>query len=663
MSTLTWHVGSILPYASLWHTVNRAVWLNKLRTDEFAQMAGIDREKNAPLPRAFETMFAHSIDIRRLASILGERPSAFRGCSFDRLTSWEAERYVIPRIRWCPECIEHGYHSIFSSLRLLTKCPIHALALQDKCPVCHDTFPTWLQAAEFKRSALCSCGMTALLRPHTCRQSTLPAELARSWAPVEKWLRDAAGVFQAAQTRTVPSVEAMHLSLIPRWCEEFGIAYPACFERGEYFWPSDVAPPRWTMYRAKSVPLAQAPLAPLRDVRNPHGSFWVELRQRDLPSPHESFWVDSPETAVYRAMAKHVRRHGVRHSDRWMKELSGSYDAINFARKMRAREGAKAAFTEMIWARGLEPYVYLRRWPCRRAENQYGENRTGEDLSGADDDSPYRKIKPRNGNRKPWSQAVDVWIRSHGMGMAALAMWAEAHKRTRNALEHGWADWTSRGQNLVGNVFWFARVQNSQVQFVGYLRDLDPRPFRSLVRSKRERMSEAAQKDAGRTTEFLNACRGPCLTWSALDGWQVVNAFASDSGNARLLKLRQVDGRRKFWLFGSSGHFVARWTGGPVQAHGDSPSAAINALRVALKQYLKSHPDAPPPPPEGAASPGVYSEDFRVQVAQTLACLSSRLGAYAFWELTDRNVSFLKGWSTALGRDAQAPTGPEGQVF
>lgn len=606
MTRLTWYVGSILPYASLWHTVNRAIWLNGLRPNELAEAAGMGRWRPAS---ACEAMFDPSINIPRLARILGEKRSTFRNCTFSQLSSNAAKRYVIPQIRWCPVCIAHGYHSILGSLRLLAKCPIHGIPLQDHCPSCRSHFPSSIHPAHFWSPAICSCGATKLLLPETCRKPTLPVGATQAWAPVQKWLRDIEHVLQADQGRSVPWMEAMHIALVPKWCQELDISYPACFEREE----AEVGSAQWTIYKASSGWLdVRASPPPPRRFEEIHG--------------RKYFRTDSPEMSVYRAMAKHLRRHGGRRSDYWMNALRYPLDPVGFANKIQSREGARAAFSEMLWARCLEPRVYLRRWPCRPVETW-----DPVDLRGADDDSPFRNISPWWGSKKPFGYALNTWVSYHGMSLAALTMWAIALQRTREAADTGWADWSNDGPYLHGKIFWFARVRNGRAQFVGYVRDVDLQPFRSQVRSKSERIAEAAMQAPKRLAEVLAACRGPCLTWSERDGWHVVNDATPETSDIRLLRLRRAGRPEKLWLFEWSGHFVARLISVPLQAVAASPRAAIAGLRIAAKQYRMRYPDVLGNSREQATPAETFSEECRQRMILYVANMLGGTRPYHFW--------------------------------
>ena len=82
---LTWHRGSVLPYSSLWHTVQRAMWLNSLRPSELSFCAcALDQ---GGFPRQVNLLFNETsggsrgaidaLSMQSLAQALGEPETAF----------------------------------------------------------------------------------------------------------------------------------------------------------------------------------------------------------------------------------------------------------------------------------------------------------------------------------------------------------------------------------------------------------------------------------------------------------------------------------------------------------------------------------------------------------------------------------------------------------
>jgi hypothetical protein len=39
-------------------------------------------------------------------------------------------------VRWCPECLQSGYHAVWFQLASLSHCPLHGMALEERCPHC-----------------------------------------------------------------------------------------------------------------------------------------------------------------------------------------------------------------------------------------------------------------------------------------------------------------------------------------------------------------------------------------------------------------------------------------------------------------------------------------------------------------------------------------------
>ncbi|SPS02546.1 hypothetical protein CBM2634_U150008 [Cupriavidus taiwanensis] len=114
---LTWHVGSVLPYASLWHTVLRACALNALHPHELPCRGAHPAATVELLERA------GSVDIAAFARWLGEPPEAFRWSTLGVLPSWLSAALAVPWPRLCFACLAAGYHTALFSIALLDACP------------------------------------------------------------------------------------------------------------------------------------------------------------------------------------------------------------------------------------------------------------------------------------------------------------------------------------------------------------------------------------------------------------------------------------------------------------------------------------------------------------------------------------------------------------
>ncbi len=115
---LTWHRGSILPYASLWHTVLRACALNALHPADLPTTS-------ARPTRTVDLLDiqASKIDVAALARALGEPPSAFDWSTLDALPAALRVALAVPQPRVCLACMASGYHSALFSVATARRVP------------------------------------------------------------------------------------------------------------------------------------------------------------------------------------------------------------------------------------------------------------------------------------------------------------------------------------------------------------------------------------------------------------------------------------------------------------------------------------------------------------------------------------------------------------
>ena len=117
MNQLTWYPGTILPHASLWHTLLRATWLNDLREGDFAKTARYRtrrRMTTSEQPQRAEYRQA-------IHRALGDGGEAFRFGTLEQWPKCLSTTFVAVRLRWCPACLRGGYHTLLSSLRLVLR--------------------------------------------------------------------------------------------------------------------------------------------------------------------------------------------------------------------------------------------------------------------------------------------------------------------------------------------------------------------------------------------------------------------------------------------------------------------------------------------------------------------------------------------------------------
>lgn len=70
----------------------------------------------------------------------------------------DIKKYVVNKFRYCPICIEQGYHSIFHQLNFFNKCIFHNITLETKCPICELENSYVVKYSGMDIGYLCSCG-------------------------------------------------------------------------------------------------------------------------------------------------------------------------------------------------------------------------------------------------------------------------------------------------------------------------------------------------------------------------------------------------------------------------------------------------------------------------------------------------------------------------
>lgn len=92
---------------------------------------------------------------------------------------------------------------------------------------------------------------------------------------------------------------------------------------------------------------------------------------------HSSHWSANDATTIYRALARHIRRHVARGAEAVAINFMLNPDPLRMGAEMRAQPRAMVAFADLLFTEGMESYAGLRRWPYR--DPRAGANRWVQD--------------------------------------------------------------------------------------------------------------------------------------------------------------------------------------------------------------------------------------------------------------------------------------------
>lgn len=550
---LTWHAGSVLPYASLWHTVLRACALNALHPRDLSRCMA---HPGAAVELISDC--SHNMDIRAFADALGESHDAFRWSTLGALPTGLGGALVVPRPRLCLACLTHGYHTALFSLALLDACPIHGTPLVDLCH-CGAPFRATLRTVpDYGSAGSCLCGRLHFFTRETCRRPTLAPDAPHALAPVVTWLEAMSSLIRPARLEDALSQNAPgSLEWLASAARTLGIAYPSCFR------PVAVPRPTATIWYSHRSPPAltrdQPPTA------------------NGLPESWQAgYWSMAAASTVYRAIARHVRRHLVPDGIRWVARFASSCDPLAISKLISCNDRARQAFIDMLWARAVEPGVERRRWPYRRPPPEA----SGHLATTVEQDCIVRG-----------AGSLDVsgrhWLACHAARISVGAYWCAAQTRATAAARSGVADWTIvEWDTSWRDSAWLARATPGLIGLLAPTMAAWSMPPRA---SKATRQQSYADRELARRRTMWEAARGACLTWTEKAGWEVIEAIAPADADLRHRRLLGVEGGRPWcWLYRSAtGSFVARWDDARLQVRADTPRAAFTALRRCAADYRR----------------------------------------------------------------------------
>ena len=638
---LTWHQGSVLPYSSLWHTVQRAMSLNALRPKELAffgrasDQVGVPRHVNLLYNETSGGLGGAPIEalsMRTLALALGEPEAVFSWTHLGRLPR-SVRSLISPSIRVCRTCLADGYHSALHSLRLLQTCPIHGCELADRCN-CGELFAGDQVVLHHMNAGYCRCGRMAFFTSQTCRRPTMRHDETAPMSMVAAWLERLAGVIRPSPGDRLAqrAHDRILLDSAGAWCAELSLGHPG----------SEIAPDPQPLRASISV----ARLSTVERTNAVRPATHSRDRAASTRGKRSLYWSADDATTIYRSLARHIRRHVARGAEGHAIDFMLNPDPLQMGAVIRTQRQAMVAFADLLFTECMETYAGLRRWPYRDPQaGATGRVRDGLahlSVDGGHDWPPTLR------------EARLAWVRRQAAAAAITHAWRRAQMLAVQSAATGFADWSAATERYLpagaissthidrpkpsGTAFWFDAPPPYQVTWAAvvsgeHLRFISapamPRIDWTLPRSsKAQRQATWSEAERRRVSELHGARDGPCLTWSARAGWGVLPSASPATAPAKCHRLLGVAGAPRFWVFAWGSGFAARVCEIRVQAFGATAREAIDALRSAVRQHSRQCPQLDTAPPLPASEPEALPQEVHAEYELRV---SRELHEHGFW--------------------------------
>jgi hypothetical protein len=166
---LSWRLQQPLPSESLWSVMHKLCWLNAIRAPALIRYFSVPGVRKAvfseeieggPTKAQVDLRFRGALDLARVSACLGITEDWSAQATLDRIGKRaRVRRDSVTFLRFCPKCIEFGYHSAVSQLVSETRCPVHEEPLVDFCPKCGNRIPYSLPEAKVLPYS-CRCGFS-----------------------------------------------------------------------------------------------------------------------------------------------------------------------------------------------------------------------------------------------------------------------------------------------------------------------------------------------------------------------------------------------------------------------------------------------------------------------------------------------------------------------
>lgn len=135
---VNWRSGTASIYESEWSLARKYCYLNRVTINDIDENLLLLRQsykKNRSRDENIE------LNERTLSRCLGESPSILRYRQIEHyllpsLIAGDEQHWTPTHLRYCPLCMERGYHSPIYQLPWVVRCPIHGISLLERCKYC-----------------------------------------------------------------------------------------------------------------------------------------------------------------------------------------------------------------------------------------------------------------------------------------------------------------------------------------------------------------------------------------------------------------------------------------------------------------------------------------------------------------------------------------------
>jgi len=146
-----WFPQYIYPWESQWSLLHKFARWNVLGVQALYRAVG--RGINVTV----NLMSGQFIDEGKFASATGMSSDDVRNSLCTNYLLPGDRSLIVPSLRFCPDCLALGYHSVVHQFLLFDKCLVHGLELQTGCPGCHALISTEMTGSNLKRCFRCPC--------------------------------------------------------------------------------------------------------------------------------------------------------------------------------------------------------------------------------------------------------------------------------------------------------------------------------------------------------------------------------------------------------------------------------------------------------------------------------------------------------------------------